>query len=249
MKIKTNKKLTFHPILLPLILVVLFLIVGITVSSNKDNKEYTAETAKEDFTYTVLGESIIIDSYIGEDTNVVVPAKIDGVVVNSIGPNAFFDSKVESVKLPNTLTTINMSAFYSCKNLKQIELPAGLETLGAYAFADCIRLEKISIPEKIDIICISTFENCNALKTVMFGSEITEIGERAFKGTAIESVSLPEKLSIIRPYAFAECNNLKKVNIPDSLISITDTTFNYQDITFKINNNEKIKTFIEEMQK
>lgn len=243
MKTKINKKIIF-PILLILVLVILSLIVGIAINSTKDNKEYTAETAKEDFTYTVLGESIIIDSYIGKKADVVVPAKIDGIIVNAIGPNAFFNSDVESVTLPVTLTTINMSAFSNCKNLKKIELPDNLEILGAFAFSECEKLEKISIPEKISIIRVSTFEGCSALQTVKFSDEITEIGENAFRGTAIKNISLPEKVSIIRPYAFAECDSLTKVKIPDSLISITDTTFDYQNITFEINNNEKITEFI-----
>ena len=248
MKIKMNKS-KLYPVLAILAFVILAIIVGALLSNNTTNEELTTETAKEKFTYTVLGESIIIDSYIGEDTNVVVPAKIDGVVVNSIGPNAFANKDVVSVLLPDTITAINISAFSNCTKLKDINLPDSLEFLAAYSFYKCESLEEITIPDKIVVVCISTFEDCTNLKKVKFGEELTEIGERAFKNTSVENIVLPDKLSIIRYYAFDGCENLTKVKIPNSLISVADNSFIYKNISFNIDDNQKVEEFINNLKK
>ena len=57
--------------------------------------------------YTVKG----LGTYTG--TVVEIPAEYKGKIVKSIGTGAFKDTDITKVILPNTLTTINISAF-SC---------------------------------------------------------------------------------------------------------------------------------------
>jgi len=75
-----------------------------------------------------------------------IPDTIEGAPVKIIGDYAFFkyfriftvtfpSNKLQSIKLPSSLQTIEKYAFYQTKNLREIELPSSLQTVGDYAFA------------------------------------------------------------------------------------------------------------------
>ena len=52
-------------------------------------------------------------------TNVVIPQEIEGYTINTIGNNVFNSKQLTSVSLPDTITTINLGAFFNNK-LKNI---------------------------------------------------------------------------------------------------------------------------------
>ena len=61
--------------------------------------------------------------------------------VVEIGKYAFADCEtLESVVLPDGITTIGNYAFRFCHNLKSVNLPEGIKTLGAQTFRECISL-------------------------------------------------------------------------------------------------------------
>lgn len=65
-----------------------------------------------DFSYNVSDDdTIIISKYYGNDTAVVIPSKIDGKSVTSIGLNAFFHCwNLTSITIPSSVTSIGVSA-------------------------------------------------------------------------------------------------------------------------------------------
>lgn len=88
--------------------------------------------------------------------NVVIPEEINGLAVTKIGAYAFYkynkilsfttkNSKMKTIKLPETLLEIEKYAFYQCGKLQEIEIPNSVKTIGAYAFSSCSNLEKIVI--------------------------------------------------------------------------------------------------------
>jgi len=61
-----------------------------------------------------------------------------------IGDQAFFNSGIEELYLPQTLTTIGESAFQQSK-LKGIVIPTSTVNVGSYVFADCAYLEYVTL--------------------------------------------------------------------------------------------------------
>lgn len=51
----------------------------------------------------------------------------------------------ESVKLPDTLTTMGSYAFFNCRNLSCIETGKSLETIGSDAFMNCYQLHQLHL--------------------------------------------------------------------------------------------------------
>ena len=74
-----------------------------------------------------IGKGIRITSYNGfEQTNVIIPEKIDGMPVVSIGEKAFMNAPLTELILPSSLKVILSEAFNGCKNLKKLDLPYGV---------------------------------------------------------------------------------------------------------------------------
>ncbi len=83
---------------------------------------------------------IVITGYKGTSVDVVIPESIEGIPVREIGNDAFADSLVENVIVPNTVKAVGNEAFRGCINLKTVEFGDGIENLGygMFTYADDI---------------------------------------------------------------------------------------------------------------
>ena len=126
-----------------------------------------------------------------------------------IGENAFKDSQVLNITLPN-----------------------GLNEIGSYAFYGCKELKRVSFPEKSTLKAIgdSAFENCSALKSVLISKPVEVIGKKAFKNCVnLTSIVLPDSLKTISQDAFVFCNSLTYVVVPEGTRTIDTGAFAYCD--------------------
>ncbi len=71
-------------------------------------------------------------------------------------------------------------AFYLAVNLESIILPEGISSIGGYAFMYCYALESINLPQSLTSIDYSAFRSCNALTSVTVPSQVTVMGWLAF---------------------------------------------------------------------
>lgn len=100
------------------------------------------------YKYDVLdNESIEITDYYGLETNVVIPSKIDGYTVTKIGQEAFSESGITSVSIPDTVTEIGPYAFQYCHNLTNAVIPNSIVVIGKRAFGGCSELSNIELPQ------------------------------------------------------------------------------------------------------
>lgn len=110
---------------------------------------------------------------------VIVPSEHGGQPVVRIGDNAFSQSAVEKVTLPETLREIGAYAFYA-SNITEIELPDGLEIIGEGAFYNCLGLKEIEIPDGTAEIGDTAFYWCASLTKAQIGVGVKKIGKQAF---------------------------------------------------------------------
>ena len=127
-----------------------------------------------------------IKAYLGNDTNITIPDKINGIEVGSIKERCFKNSNIESVTLPSSVTLIEQQAFYGCDNLKSINL-SNVKSIGTEAFTNCP-----SLTDNIDL------------------SSVEMISERGLAGTYFKTMNLP-KCTDIRDSAFEDCTMQKIV--------------------------------------
>ena len=122
----------------------------------------------------------MITGYNGTDTVVVIPSKINGVTVETIGHTAFRYSSVTSVTIPDSVTFISDSAFAYCSSLTNISIPNSVTAIGSFAFEGCTKLESITLPSSLSTIQSYAFYNCGNLKTIRIPVSVTSIGNYAF---------------------------------------------------------------------
>lgn len=107
------------------------------------------------------------ESYSGE---VSVPEEANGYKVIGIEDNAFEYSSVETVRLPESVTWIGISAFHSTP-LREVSLPSALSQIGESAFQDT-QLTSIAMPESVTQIARYLFSGCGSLVSVELPSNL-----------------------------------------------------------------------------
>ena len=204
-----------------------------------------------DYKYSIVNNSVTIDSYIGSDSVVIVPDNIDGYDVTEIERYAFAGcTNVKEIKLPETLETIGYYAFGRCTGLESIKIPSKVKTIGEKAFGYCSSLKDIDLPESIETLGLgfiggtqieeiqipkslksgsSALDGANELKKVEFeeGTEtiIKEICDVDYYENKIEEIIIPDGVTEIGDSAFAACTNVKEIKLPETLETIGSYAF------------------------
>ena len=184
----------------------------------------TQETyTTDDFTYTLIDEysKVQILSYIGSDTDVVIPDRIDNKKVTSIADSAFREKSITSVVFGQYVESIGNYAFFSCRSLSKLDFSkSSVKTIGDYAFTVCKSLESIEFPDSLESIGYGAF---SAYTDGYYGSYVA---------SSLKSVKFGGGLKSIESYAFYENRALNTVKFTgDALTSIGYRSFYNTDIT------------------
>ncbi len=94
--------------------------------------------------------------------DVIIPETYDGMPVAAIGFKAFSGSKITSILIPQTVTSIRMNAFSCCDNLQHISFNEGscLEIIESLAFSGCQKLTHVRLPDTLRVIEHLAFDHC-----------------------------------------------------------------------------------------
>lgn len=164
-------------------------------------------------------EAGVVTGYTGNERNVIVPAKWDGVEVTEVGASAFSgNARVKTVHLPATVVSVGASAFYDCYSLSAVNLTSACTSVGAYAFAGCGKLTDAGDLTGLDEIREHSFTGCRRLAAVRLSEGLLAVGRYAFSDCeALSSILLPDTVTEIGEYAFSGCSAMREFRIPASL--------------------------------
>ena len=172
---------------------------------------------------------------------ITVPTKLDGRKVTGLGESSFsgiyspdhqkgyillsFCNQIQSVTIPESVTSIGKSAFEHCSNLDSLTIN-GVATsmIGAYAFASCTSLTSLSLVGSFQTIGDCAFASCG-MTSLTIDATITSIEKYAFSSSSLTSLSLTGNVQKIGDRAFDSCSSLKTVTLPKSLTSIGSYAF------------------------
>lgn len=93
-------------------------------------------------------------------------------------------------------------------------------------------LEKdvLTLPDTLKEIPAGSFKSCKGIKKLIFGKNITSIGNGAFAYSNIENVQMNDNVTVLDEYAFYYCTKLANVDLSKSLTKIDGyETFKYTD--------------------
>lgn len=159
--------------------------------------------------------------------DLIIPTKIDGYDVSSIGFRAFRNGQLTSVSIPNSVTYIGYGAFEN-NQIANVTIPDSLTTIKGHAFSTN-QLTNILIPESVTSIGSFAFSN-NQLTTLIIPDSLTSLGFSSFSSNQLTSVTIPDSVTSIESYAFAY-NQLTDVTIPEGVISIGSKAFSDNKLT------------------
>ena len=197
-----------------------FLMVSVCAAGNGVCKgtdfSVSAAEADESFEYEDRGyDELILIGYNGSGKNVVIPREINGKKVVEIDSDAFMDTAITSLTIPDTVLFIGEGAFSYSRTLASIEVDDGNECFSSY---DGMLYDKSG---KTLICCPSGREKD---VSVHKGTEIIE--QYAFDCcTKIKSVTIPDTVVSIGSCAFNECLSLSYITIPASVTEIYSNSF------------------------
>ena len=194
------------------------------------------------------GEATLVE-YLGSDTDVVVPAQIDGLKVAVLGSSdpdydVFRDLQLTSVQLPEGLKHIATGCFSGQQSLTEVVIPDSVTTISYYAFSGCTALETVALSETLTTIKSFAFSGCTALETVELPESLTNIEQMAFRNcTGLKEITVPcntafrafygctglEKVAIsgttVGSQAFEGCTSLTDVTLTDSVAALGEAAF------------------------
>ncbi len=152
-------------------------------------------------------------------------------------PNCFMShSKITSLTIPNSVTSIGLYAFEGCTGLTSVTIGNSVKSIDWSAFQGCTGLTNISVAS--GNTTYDSRNSCNAIietasNTLIFGcmstiipNSVTSIGNCAFEEcTALTSIVIPNSVTALGRCAFMSCTGLVSVTIPNSVTSIDDNAF------------------------
>ena len=196
-------------------------------TDNKDDQGLTYILNNADHTATVASYD---DSAPGGVIDIpdTVTSSGQHYTVTAIGDSAFNPShtitKVSSVFIPATVTSIGRLAFRCCKSLATVTFAEGshLKSIGVSAFSGTDSahpiFKEIQIPDSVETIGTNAFHNCQDLESITLPASLETIESSAFSSCRkLSEIRLPASLKAIQSYVFDGCSSLETVFYDGSL--------------------------------
>lgn len=152
----------------------------------------------------------------------------------------------ENLKIPKNIVTITANAFKE-SGLKKLYIPNQVTMIGASAFEACKNLEDVHISNNISVISQSTFKNCEKLEKIEIPVKVDQIGTNAFYGSGLKDVYIfgdPEiGGGITNTYAGMknQLSVFEKEVVDETASAVSQHIFN-ADFTIHGAENTKLKT-------
>ena len=202
--------------------------------------QYSYTTNGSTYYYTTAGGTITITNFSGSG-DVSIPGAISNVNITVIGSNAFANSFLTGVTIPNTVTNIGGSAFNSCYQLTNVSLSGSVANIGPLAFTYCTGLTNVTIPSGVTNIGVGPFASCANLLTigvngantaytsvdgVLLNKAKTTLVQYPI-GSAATDYTVSNGVTAIGDYSFQSFQNLDSITLPSNITSIGAAAFEY----------------------
>lgn len=181
------------------------------------------------FEYTVDDDgNATITKYSGNVSALTIPDDVDGYPVVAIGANAFRGNEyLQSVVVPDGVTSIGEEAFSECPKLQSAVLPnnSNYKTISKKCFYNDAALSVADMSEYITKLSSKAFYNCGFV-SLDLSDNITEIDGEAYSSCKnLKQLKLPKYLEQFGGGCFGNCEALQEVEIPKYIKGCSDDIY------------------------
>ncbi len=155
-------------------------------------------------------------------------------ILKSINYNAFRNTALTSINLPNTLQYIGNYAFYNVDELTTVSIPDSVTSMGSSVFYSCDGITSYKLSAQMTKIPDYLFRSSTKLTEIIIPSQITEIGVGAFYDcTNVTSIKIQtSKLEKLGNECFRNLNKMTSFVIPIAVKEIgTYVFYNWTSLT------------------
>lgn len=178
-----------------------------------------AANPASDFVYDMApdGQGVMITSYKGKSTTVVIPDTIEGLPVTQIGGNEDWALRV----FTHTINDSSKNTPYT------ITVPKSVKILGNKAFTGIKGKINIDL-SNLTSIGKEAFAESDLSGTIKISKNLKFTGPEAFRKTKITAVIIEEGVTELGSFGiFRDCPNLKSITLPSTLAELGGSVFNY----------------------
>ena len=166
-----------------------------------------------------------------------IPSELDHHSVTGLGDYSFATEEngsplydihhhyIQSVTIPESVTSIGQSAFEACFSLDSLIIKDAATSIGESAFNGCSDLTTLSLGENITTIGDYAFQGCSHLTNVTIPQSVTSIGRQAFYLTDLNTLTIKGPIKSMGYAAFAGCTNLTSLSLYDGIQTIGEGAF------------------------
>ena len=205
--------------------------------------DYTSEPGLASlFTYTIDKENneAILTEYIGLQSEVFIPASINGYPIKKISDSLFENNTtIESITLAEGIEVIGKNAFKNAEALKELKVD------GVYKENS---KGEIFFPDSLITIEDGAFDGCKTLRRIHFNN-VTYIGVKAFANCVnLRVVEFADAEAYPQNEAFLNCNKIIFFKTPTNNISARNMILNgytYFDLEKTQNLGEFLGNYVE----
>ena len=196
-----------------LISLVMSLVLLVCIFTAKSVSAYN----NEEYKYELLNDgSIMITEYLGNDSEVNIPSKIDGKNVTAIEFNGRAYTKITEITIPHTVTKVEGYVFsYMDDNFININVDKNNKKLCSI---DGVLFNK----KQTELIC---YPHGREDKSYRVPEGVKVIGAYAFYLSNLNSIYLPDSVETIKHDAFYKSANLTEIRMSKNLKTIESIAF------------------------
>ena len=204
-------------------------IISTEVTEEDEKDAWTDEFGVE---YSKDGKKLLESTDLGL-TNYTIRQGTRCICDRAFAGNFNYCPSLQSVTIPESVTSIGDSVFSWCESLQSVTIPESVTSIGDSAFSWCESLQSVTIPESVTNIKGNPFSYCPA-RVINHSNHFTIFEGNLYtsdKRTLIsyfskgENFTIPDSVTSIGDGAFWDCESLHSVTIPGSVTSICGSAF------------------------